>query len=383
MIESAQDSEGQRATWWTRRALAGLMAGAGIGAVLGPDMVAKKKKKRKNGKNKSDPAPRCQRNCGGRTCGDDGCGGSCGSCGAGASCEAGQCLTRDLYEFEREWGSFGTSGGSKFNHPWGIAVDENGDVFVADSGNDRIQKFSSTGQFLAEWGTTGTDDGQFSEPAGIAAAAGNVIYIADSSNHRIQKFTNVGGHLLTWGTLGTNDGEFQRPQGLAVNRSDGRLYVSENLNPRMQKFLDSTHLATLQLDAGGPYYGRGLATDDQDLVYVSAYGKDQIIRLASPSIEGRAYGTSGSENGQLKSPNDVAVDADGNVFVADRGNNRIQVFDEHGSFLTGWGTVGSAPGQFRDPIGIDVDVDGNVYVTDLSNHRVQKFRPVSSRQRRE
>ncbi len=362
---------------WTRRSVAGLLAGTGLAATLGEDSDAKKKKKKK--KKKSKPTPTCRPACGGRQCGGDNCGGSCGTCGAGNSCLDGQCVARDLYEFEREWGSYGTSGNSRFNHPWGIGVDKNGWVYVADSGNNRIQKFSSTGVFKLAWGQAGTANGEFDEPAGVAVSKEGLVLVADSLNNRIQKFEGTGVSVLTWGTPGTEDGQLSVPQGIGVSPVDDTVYVVERLDTRVQKFAESAHVATWRLTAEGGFTARGVAVDVNGAVYLAAHGLDRIYRLDVNGVVDQTYGSTGAGQGQLKAPSDVAVDDEGNVYVADRGNDRIQVFDQDGNFVTGWGEFGSEPGQFRDPIGIDVDADGNVYVTDLSNHRVQKFRRTTAR----
>ncbi len=89
------------------------------------------------------------------------------------------------------------------------------------------------------------------------------------------------------------------------------------------------------------------------------------------------WGGRGTDDGQFRRPRGVAVDAAGNVYVADTGNNRIQMFDSQGRFLAKWGTTGSSLGQFRRPSGVAVDADGNIYVADASNNRVQRFTPVA------
>ena len=85
---------------------------------------------------------------------------------------------------------------------------------------------------------------------------------------------------------------------------------------------------------------------------------------------------SGSGDGQLAEPKQLALDAVGNVYVADQGNNRIAVFSPTGAFITNWGTLGTGPGQFNLPGGVAVDNAGNIYVGDDKNHRVQKFGPI-------
>ena len=94
----------------------------------------------------------------------------------------------------------------------------------------------SEGLFGSKWGTEGTGDGQFTEPLGVAVAPDGSVYVADSYNNRIQKFTSEGVFVSKWGTQGSGDGEFDLPIGVAV-ASDGSVYVADIGNNRIQKFL--------------------------------------------------------------------------------------------------------------------------------------------------
>ena len=86
-----------------------------------------------------------------------------------------------------------------FSNPSGVAVDSSGNVYVADTGNNRIQKFDSSGGFIAKWGSSGSGDGQFSYPSGVAVDSSGNVYVADTSNQRIQKFNSSGGFITKWG----------------------------------------------------------------------------------------------------------------------------------------------------------------------------------------
>jgi DNA-binding beta-propeller fold protein YncE len=87
------------------------------------------------------------------------------------------------------------------------------------------------------------------------------------------------------------------------------------------------------------------------------------------------WGTPGTGDGQFTRPGDIAVDSEGNTYVTDQGNSRVQKFDSEGNFMTKWGSKGSDEGQFIDPLGIVLDTSGNVYVVDAGNSRVQVFAP--------
>ena len=123
-----------------------------------------------------------------------------------------------------------------------IAVDGDGYVYVADTGNQRIQKFSSDGQFVTKWGSWGEGDGEFGVsvsfaqgPEDVAVDANGFVYVADSGNHRIQKFDRAGNFIAQWGTQGTNDGQFSFPTGLEID-SNGFVYVMEKTGNRLQVF---------------------------------------------------------------------------------------------------------------------------------------------------
>jgi DNA-binding beta-propeller fold protein YncE len=100
--------------------------------------------------------------------------------------------------FDFQWGAAG-GGNGQFNQPIGIAIDSLGNVFVADSGNNRIQKFDLNGNYITAWGTYGNGNSQFEAPQGIGIDSTNSVYVADWFNNRVQKFDNNGAFITTWG----------------------------------------------------------------------------------------------------------------------------------------------------------------------------------------
>jgi DNA-binding beta-propeller fold protein YncE len=233
-----------------------------------------------------------------------------------------------------KWGSYG-SGDGQFNYPAGVAVDSSGNLYVADTHYNRIQKFNSSGQFVTKWGSTGSMDGQFSSPFGIAVDSSGNLYVADYGNNRIQKFNGSGQFVTKWGSYGSGDGQFNNPVGITAD-SSGNLYVTDYNNNRIQKFTNTGQFVT-------------------------------------------KWGSVGSGDGQFSYPRGVAVDSGGNLYVADHSNHRIQKFTSTGQFVTKLGsTSGSGNGQFSYPMGIAVDSASNLYVADYNNNRIQKLATVFS-----
>jgi DNA-binding beta-propeller fold protein YncE len=265
------------------------------------------------------------------------------------------------------WGTRGSATG-QFISPWGVAVDASGSVYVADQGNNRIQKFTREGAFVTQFGAHGTANGQFNSPSGVAVDATGNIYVTDEYNHRIQKFDSAGQFVTKWGSLGFGNGQFYLPCGLALDDS-ANVYVADQGNYRIQKFTNSGAYVTQWVsDFSDPV---GAAVDAGGHVYVVDYGNSVIESFTRDGTYLNTWG--GDPASLLSSPRGVAADVHGKVYVTDSDNDRLQVFSGDGTFLTQWGTAGTGDGQFRFPSGVAVDADGNVYVTDGINDRVQKF----------
>ena len=136
--------------------------------------------------------------------------------------------------FAGGWGSYG-SGSGQFTYPRGIAFDSEGNVYVADSGNDRVQIFDSSGKYIAQFGSIGSGNGQFVYPNGIAVGSAGNVYVADSGNSRIQIFDSSGKYMAQFGSIGSGNGQFYNQNGIAAG-SEGRVYVADSGNFRIQIF---------------------------------------------------------------------------------------------------------------------------------------------------
>ncbi len=280
----------------------------------------------------------------------------------------------ETYEFVLKWGAQAPEG--QFNTPVDLAVDNDGNVYVVDEGNCRIQKFDSNGNFITAWGQLGNRDGEFWFPQGVAVDSQSYVYVADTQNHRIQKFDSNGSFITEWGSRGSGEGQFLSPHGIALD-SRGYVYVADSGNDRIQKF-DANGNFIAKWGSRGSGEGQfwspcGIALDSQGYVYVVDLGNYRIQKFDSNGNFITKWGSEGSGEGQFELPYGIALDSQGYVYVADTDNDRIQKFDSNGNFITEWGSEGSVEGQFEFPQGIALDSAGYVYVADTDNNRIQKF----------
>jgi sugar lactone lactonase YvrE/4-amino-4-deoxy-L-arabinose transferase-like glycosyltransferase len=269
-------------------------------------------------------------------------------------------------------------------------------------------------RYLSMWGGQGTEPGQFQGPRGIAVdPQRGQVYVADTGNRRVQVFGLDGGFIAVWDR---GDESFEEPFDVVVD-SRGEVYVLDAVAQFIQRYGPTGELhGAIGRDLGF-YHPRGLAIDDQGNLYVADTGNNRIVKLTPSGQQLTQFGGQGPGPGQLDQPTDVAVDAAGRMYVADTYNLRVQVLDPGGRYLRQWpisgantfdsphiqlgpggqifitdpeahvviaydgagrplgqwGGFGSAAGQFHKPISLDFDGAGRIYVADANNHRVQVF----------
>lgn len=242
-----------------------------------------------------------------------------------------------------EWRITGT-----LNAPWGIALDSGNNVYVAELFGSRVDKYSSTGTSITQWGSSGAGNSQFNRPKYIDLDGSGNVYVADNMNHRIQKFSSSGAYITQWGSYGTGNGQFNGPTGIAVDISGSAVYVADSNNSRIQKF-----------DLSGGY----------------------ITQWGSVGTGNGQFQFDDLVNGLQGPEGSIAVDSTGAVYVVDNLNHRVQKFTSTGTYITQWGSTGSGNGQFLYPSGIAIDNTGSVYVVDNSTPanatgnvaRIEKF----------
>ncbi len=267
--------------------------------------------------------------------------------------------------FRRTFGEEG-SGAGKLLKPHGVAVDETGNVWVADTGNNRLEEFGPEGKLIREFGTKGSGNGQLSSPKGLYAYKSE-IWVADTGNNRIEEFNSVGGYLGQFGNT-----TLKGPT--AVTVSGETIWVTDTGNNRVVTFsLGSKALGTEYPGLSGP---SGVTPISNGAAYLdSGHGIGYLRTTKGVS----AFGEPGTGPGQLGHPEGIAKDPEGDLWVADTGNNRIQEFSEKGASLFQFGTAGAGEREFSGPSGVAVDGNGDVWVADTGNSRLEEWTPFGVR----
>ena len=241
-----------------------------------------------------------------------------------------------------QWGTFAQSTDTlkapmgTFDEPWGVAVGPEGSVYVTDTWNHRVQKFTPDGKPIKQWGIFGQGDTLDSlyGPRGIAVDAQGHVYVADTGNKRIVVFDADGNPITSIGSGGLAPGQFDEPVGVAVD-AEGRVYVADTWNQRIQTFLPSAD---------------GLSF--------------------TPENQWNVFGWNGQS---LDNKPFIAVDAQKHVFITDPEGYRVMEFSASGELLKVWGDYGDTANTFCLTSGIAVDAQGRVWVTDAGFQRILRF----------
>ena len=310
--------------------------------------------------------------------------------------------------------------GASLSFPFNAAPDSSGNFYIADQANHLIRKVDASGNIttVAGTGTCGfSGDGgqatgaQLCNPSRVAVSSTGIIFVADTNNHRVRQIS-LGGTISTiagTGTCGFNgDGaatqhELCYPFGVTVDTA-GNVYVADELNQRVRKIDSTGNMTTVAGNGTCGYSGdggsatsaelcdpTGVATDSSGDIYIADKDNQRIRKVSSGTIT-TAAGSVGvcsfsgdggtATKAGLCNPFDVAVDASGNIYIADSSNQRIREVQPSGiiSSVAGNGTPGfSGDGVLPTstdlcyPFGVDVDVNGNIFVADTFNQRIRKF----------
>ena len=233
-------------------------------------------------------------------------------------------------------------GAGQFLKPAGLDLDHRGLLYVADSGNNRVQVVDSEGNFVSEYGVRGWRTGEFDNPTDVAInfQRTELLYVADTDNHRIQYCNLVDRifYVMVGGRLGIPGGE--------QNNTD----------------------AEIEFDLPG-----GVSVGRNGEVCVVDTGNHRFVLFNTNSIRVLMRGSFGGARQQFRNPTNLVADAHGNIYIVDSGNHRIKKYDFSGNLVQIWGTEGESPGHLSEPRHIDIDRWGYLYVTDRGNQRVQVF----------
>jgi DNA-binding beta-propeller fold protein YncE len=251
-----------------------------------------------------------------------------------------------------------TPGAETMPSPVMCAMDTSGTLYVTDEHANVVAKFDSvSGDAQGHWGTAGEAPGELNAPSGIALDADENVWVVSSLNHRIERFSSDGEHISGFGKFGTEPGQLNHPWGIAVDAITNTLVVADWRNDRVQRF-----------------------SFDGELL--------QVI------------GSPGNGQGEMNRPSGVAVDSHGDIYVADRSNNRVMMFNPRGMFIEsfrGDATLNERgigklmtnldmvrirenvvdldkEKRFRNPTAITIGPDGLVLMVDSGRYRIQIYR---------
>lgn len=271
-----------------------------------------------------------------------------------------------------ELGSFGIAKPGHFSHPQFIAIDPEGNAYVTDLGNKRVQKFSSSGEFLTQWGQSGKLPGEFHHPSGIAADDKSV-FVADRDLHRIQKFDHDGNFVSEWGKKGIYEGQFQFPNGIVV--SDNFVFVVDTGNQRIQKFTTDgnfvSSFGTSGMDEGQFLTAIGIDVDSQGNIYVTDRGNGKIEKFNPDGNHIESLKYYGSN--YVFTPEGIVIDPNDELFVINSANDRVLHLKQDLSNLNIFDQQGPYPDLFTMPTDIAIGLNGELFVIDSALHKIKVF----------
>ncbi|CAF0867996.1 unnamed protein product [Adineta steineri] len=284
-------------------------------------------------------------------------------------------------------------------NPYGTALGSFNSLYVVDFNNNRIQKWlinESNGTTIAGLsnGTAGASSIALTLPVSVMLDSNDNMYFTDRDNHRVVYWANGASSGTTiagiLGTSGSTNNTFNRPCGIARDSSTGTLYIADNYNHRIMKYLVNASSGSVAAGGNGAgtgntqlYYPYGFAFDSSsNSLLIANYQTHNIVRWVLGAsnwtlVIGSPTGLSGSTSTLLNQPVGITLDPMGNIYVADSGNHRIQFFiagQSNGTTIAGvTGSPGISQNQLNYPYWVIVDNQLNLYVSDTSNNRVQFF----------
>ena len=257
------------------------------------------------------------------------------------------------------------------NNPWGIAVSDNGDIVVAENAAHCITIFNKKGKKVKSFGTEGTKEGQFTGPRGVAITNDGHIIVTD--DHRLQKLTTDGVCVKSVGSSesGSDRQQLCNPVGIIVHPTTGQIFVADRKNHRNQVFNNDLTFSHIITPSDGRLFEgpNDVALDNEGYLYVAEDLNDCITKLTTKGQYIKRFGCKGSAPGRSSCPSSVTIN-NNLVYVAEYDNNCVSIIDTNGTFIHCFGKKGRKGGEFSDPCGITTDTLGNLYVSDTDNNRI-------------
>jgi DNA-binding beta-propeller fold protein YncE len=251
--------------------------------------------------------------------------------------------------------------------PTGVTVDFLGNLFITDTGNDRVVKCDGEGRFLAETGGFGEKAGEFNRPTYLATDNGLNVYVVDAQNNRLQRFDN---NLNFISSIRSSEDEFSHrfgmPEGIAVTPS-GEILVSDMEEDVILK-LNSFYEYERSLGTSGEILRdpSGLYVTSNGNVFVVDSQNDRVVVFNTFGERIRSFG-----EGDLKGPKGIAVDRDQLAYVANTGKNCVAVFDQKGRLI--WEEDGGSGLLMSKPTDLELGKGNRLYVVDSGNNRIMMF----------
>ena len=255
-------------------------------------------------------------------------------------------------------------------YPWGVAVNEQDEIAVSDTGNHKIHLFKSDGTHIRSFGGKGAELGQLNSPSGTVYHGDNII-VAEQVNHRVQVLSRQGGYLRHFGREGSLDHQLDSPTGLSID-SDCNIIVPDKLNKLIKIFSTDGQFLN-KLGTEGSFTKPFHCIQHDNYLIVSDNGDHSVKILDRKGNFLYKFGKQGNADGEYNEPFCLSVDKAGHLLVCDSENHRIQVFDLSGKFVAKFGSKGSGIGKFKAPISAAVLSDGKIVVSDNRNSRIQIF----------
>jgi streptogramin lyase len=260
--------------------------------------------------------------------------------------------------------------------PKGIALTAGGNVWVVDTGNNRVEKFTPSGGLLNRVSGEGSEPGKLKEPSAITVAPDGSIWVVDTGNRRIEQWNSSAAFVRAVGKEGTGDGEFRLPTGIEAD-STGAIWVSEVRGGKVQEFDETGVFLRKFLDENGSEGAAlGITTDGRGSIWIGDPTSALLYHWTIPGfpVYSSSVGSSGSGNGQFMHLAALASDGNkGHIWALDQELGRLQEFNEKGEWLRNAGSVGSGAGMLSSPSGLSANNLGNVWVADTGNNRIVEF----------